>query len=308
MILLIAIIMLVLCGVAVATATIGLVLPAARSSARLREIEAYGYGADPAGGVSISGEQVGNRSVLLELATRVGGKLSPNGYIDHIRTKLIAAGLYNTDPRAIVGVQALGAAVLGGLTIALGIGGNIFVSLLLALLAGALACAFPYVAVYGRASRRLDKIDRGLPDLIDMIVVTMEAGLGFGASLDAASTRLSGPVGYEIRLTIQEHRMGLALNEALLHMLKRCETPNMQSFVRSVTQGEILGVSMGTIMRNLAVEMRVKRRQAAEEQAQKAPVKMLFPLIFLMFPALGIVILGPALFEISDKLGGLGGP
>jgi tight adherence protein C len=77
----------------------------------------------------------------------------------------------------------------------------------------------------------------------------------------------------------------------------------MRSFVRGVTQGEALGVSIGTIMRNLAVEMRKRRRSAAEEQAQKAPVKMLFPLIFLIFPALGVVLLGPAVFEIGRVLG-----
>jgi tight adherence protein C len=119
-----------------------------------------------------------------------------------------------------------------------------------------------------------------------------------------ASTRMRAPLGDEIRLTMQEQSMGLGMPEALTNTLARVDTPNMSAFVRSVVQGNALGVSMGVVMRNLAADMRVRRRQQAEERAHKAPVKMLFPLIFLMFPALGVVILGPAMFEITEKLGG----
>lgn len=310
MLVLIAIIALTLCGVAVAATAWGLVLPHARSVARLREIEGYGYQVAPAtGGAVAFGDEPERRSPLLDLATAVGDLVSRrfgNDYLEHIRGKLVAAGLYKTDPRAIIGVQVLGAAVLGGLSVLADVGGDVKTTLMIAFAAIFISIALPYVAVHGRASRRLDKIDRALPDLIDMIVVMMEAGLGFGAAVNSASTRISGPLGDELRLTIQEHRMGLALPGALLHMLKRVDTPNVQAFVRSVTQGEQLGVSMGLIMRGLAVEMRVRRRQKAEEQGHKAPIKMLFPLIFLMFPALGVVILGPAVIEIGNALGGLG--
>jgi tight adherence protein C len=114
---------------------------------------------------------------------------------------------------------------------------------------------------------------------------------------------MRGPLALELRLTLQEQRMGLAVNEALDGMLRRCETPGLRTFVRSVIQGESLGVSTGQIMRNLAVEMRKKRRSMAEERAQKAPVKMLFPLVFLIFPAMFIVLLGPAYYAISKIFG-----
>ena len=97
--------------------------------------------------------------------------------------------------------------------------------------------------------------------------------------------------------------MGLTMNDALEGMLRRCETPSLRTFVRSVIQGESLGVSTGQIMRNLALEMRKRRRAMAEERAQKAPVKMLFPLIFLIFPAMFVIILGPALFAFFDAIG-----
>jgi tight adherence protein C len=97
--------------------------------------------------------------------------------------------------------------------------------------------------------------------------------------------------------------MGLAVNEALEGMLRRCETPALRTFVRSVIQGEALGTSTGQIMRNLALEMRKRRRAKAEERAQKAPVKMLFPLVFLIFPSIFIVLLGPTYYTLSKVFG-----
>ena len=155
-----------------------------------------------------------------------------------------------------------------------------------------------------RARRRHERIDYELPELIDILVVTVEAGLGFAGSLRVAADKLRGPLGQELRLTLQEQNMGLSTTESLNNMLVRADTPGMRSFVRSIVQGEKLGVSIGQIMRNLAIEMRKRRRAAAEEQAQKAPVKMLFPLIFLIFPAMFVVLLVPAIIKISEALGG----
>ena len=162
----------------------------------------------------------------------------------------------------------------------------------------------PMTIVRKRAQRRFEKIDYELPELIDLLVVTVEAGLGFNGSLQVASERLRGPLGDELRLTMQQQSMGLTTNEALSNMLARCDTPLMRSFVRSVLQGETLGVSIGKIMRDLATEMRKRRRQMAEERVQKAPTKMLFPLVFLIFPAMFVVILGPAAIEILHTIAG----
>jgi tight adherence protein C len=98
--------------------------------------------------------------------------------------------------------------------------------------------------------------------------------------------------------------MGLSLEEAIKNMLARADTPAMRSFVRSVLQAETLGVSIGQILRSLAVEMRKRRRASAEERAQKAPVKILFPLIFLIFPAMFVILLGPAAFQFIEAFGG----
>ncbi len=98
--------------------------------------------------------------------------------------------------------------------------------------------------------------------------------------------------------------MGLSNDQSLGKLLDRCDTPSVRSFVRSLQQGERLGVSIGSILRGLAVEMRTRRRQTAEERAQKAPIKILFPLIFLIFPSMFVVLLGPAVFSIKSAFGG----
>jgi tight adherence protein C len=118
-----------------------------------------------------------------------------------------------------------------------------------------------------------------------------------------ASESMSDPLGQELRLTLQEQRMGLSVSQAIESLGRRVDAPNMGIFVRSLTQGERLGVSIGTTMRNLSVEMRKRRRAKAEERAQKMPIKMLFPLIFFIFPALFIVILTPMIINIVDALG-----
>jgi tight adherence protein C len=306
MTMLIGILLLVLCGTAIAAAAWGHARPRTRALARMREIEAYGFAGDMAVGDRSRHER--RPSLLLAIGARVG-RILDRGWIhryeDWMRAKLIAAAMYGIASRTLVGLQFLAGAVMALLFAftapAPSIAGNVMLTAGVA----AIVWATPLVYVHGRAARRLDHIERQVPDLIDMLVVTLEAGLGFGASMDAASARMRPPIGDEIRLTMQEQSMGLGMSEALTNMLGRVETPNTSAFVRSVVQGSALGVSMGVVMRNLAADMRVRRRQQAEERAHKAPVKMLFPLIFFMFPALGVVILGPALFEITETLGGV---
>jgi tight adherence protein C len=154
-----------------------------------------------------------------------------------------------------------------------------------------------------RAKKRAAEIDRGIPELLDLLVVTVEAGMGLSGAIQIASEKLRGPLGEEVRLAVQEQAMGLSSHEALSNMRDRTNTPALTSFVRSVVQGESLGISVGDILREVAVEMRKRRRQAAEEQAQKAPIKMLFPLAFFIFPSMFLLLLGPAVFNLMQTLG-----
>jgi tight adherence protein C len=141
-----------------------------------------------------------------------------------------------------------------------------------------------------------------MPELIDLLVVTVEAGLSLSAALQLAGERMKGPLGDELRIVLQEQRMGLTPVQALENMTTRCPTPAVEAFARAMMQGQLLGVSIGQILRSLAIEMRKRRRAAVEQQAQKAPIKMLFPLVFMIFPALFVVILGPAVVSIFHAL------
>ena len=166
--------------------------------------------------------------------------------------------------------------------------------------AAVLGWFIPSMLVNARIRKRQEQIEKDLPDLIDLIVVTLEAGLSFPQSLRLASTKVKEPLAGEVRLTLQEQNMGLTLVEALENFLARIDTVGVRMFARSIAQGETLGVSTGQIMRNLAIELRKRRRAYAEERAQKAPVKVLFPMLFLIMPALFVVLLVPVMIRIME--------
>jgi len=278
-------------------------MPRLRIAAQLGQIDAYGFGDGDgaAAGASTPGP-------LDTLADRIGAALVRRTRIDEakLRQELLAAGVYRLAPARFVGYRALGS--LATTTLFAWAATSYGYGPVLAVLAGVLGAAFGWLGsitvVRRRARLRLERIDLALPDLIDLLVVMVEAGLGFNGALHIAVARTSGPLADELRLTLQEQNMGLATHEALEHMQHRANTPAMRSFVRSVLQGESLGVSIGQIMRNIAIDMRKRRRQAAEERAQKAPIKLLFPLVFLIFPAMFIVLLAPAAIEFTQSFGG----
>ena len=270
-----------------------LAFPHARATAALAQIDAYGYSGRAPDAADTSGFL---RGALDTIAGRLGAMAAPRVGNDRerkLRAALMAAGVYSISVRKLTGYR-----IVGGFCFALAwlwLGPGSFGILLLPIAAYAGWWA-PLQVLRSRAHRRLQRIEMDLPELIDLLVVTVEAGLGFSGSLRKAAERMEGPLGDELRLALQEQTMGLGTNEALKNMLDRCDTPSMRSFVRSVLQGETLGVSIGQIMRNLATETRKRRRAAAEERAQKAPVKILFPLVLLIFPALFVVLLGPVVF------------
>jgi tight adherence protein C len=291
-----------LVGASIALVARAIVLPHLKSADRVRDIAAYGFNAPVA-----SAAAAYEGPAFAGLATRLGDALAGrmrNFRPEALRRDLIAAGIYRTSPQALLGYRVLLAGVMLTLGLLTMTDGGVLTFLLGTVGFTALGWYIPLHFVRRQARSRLERIDKELPDLIDLLVVTVEAGLGLAAALQLSAGKFEGPLADELRLTLQEQRMGRSLSEALTEMLHRVDTPSVRSFVRSVVQGETLGVGIGTIMRNLATEMRKRRRSSAEEQAQKAPVKMLFPLVFLILPALLVVILGPALFTIAESLGG----
>jgi tight adherence protein C len=277
-----------------------------RTAENIEKIDTYGYVGGRA--VDVTGTAPAE-TTLASLAAVIGDTASRRFNslrLEEIQRRLIAAGYYTVGPRRYVGYQVLSTIavplVLVWLFALIGVGtGALVFFAIFGIVIGWIAPSF-YLG--RRARERLERVDEDLPELIDLLVVTIEAGVGFTASLRMAADRLGGPLGDELRLTIQEQNLGLSTLEALDNWLNRCDTAGVRSFVRAMIQGERLGVSIGQIMRNLALEMRKRRRQRAEERAQKAPIKILFPLVFLIFPAMFVIVLGPAMYTISDTFSG----
>lgn len=289
-------------GVAVAALLRAVTARRLKTAERLTQIGDYGFTAEST--APLLPLTTRKRSTLSGFVSAVGAAVAQRfGGIreEALRAELMSAGIYGTSPRTLLGYRVLAAILLPALVVLAGGVGLLPILLALAMVAG--GWMLPLILVRRKARTRLRDIDRRLPDLIDLLVVTVEAGLGFGGALRLAAEHIVGPLSDELRLTLQEQTMGLAVDEALSNLVARADTPGMRSFVRAMAQGERLGISIGQIMRNLAVDMRKRRRQSAEERAQKAPIKMLFPLVFLIFPSLFIVLLVPAAIALITTLG-----
>lgn len=298
---------LLLLAVAVTMVIRALTAPSGPSTETIQQIGAYGFAgtlpdsvsAEPRKSLSSHFDDVAGAA-----GRWLGSRFSRLRGKDY-RTRLISAGMYGSTPDRLLGTQLLSA--VGGAFLMLWLaslaGANAGLLLLVTIGSAVIGWMLPMYVISSRTRRRRDLVERGLPDLIDLLVVTLEAGLSFPQSLRLASTKIKEPLASEVRLTLQEQNMGLTLVEALDHLLVRIDTPGVRMFSRSIAQGETMGVSTGQIMRNLAVELRKRQRAYAEERAQKAPVKILFPIMFLIMPALFIVLLLPVMITIMDVLG-----
>jgi tight adherence protein C len=245
-----------------------------------------------------------------EIANEIGERLMrrlTGDRVRELRQMLNSAGFYQTTVAQYLGYRALSVVGLPVIVLVLFLlGGSIgVVGIVVTAMAAAIGLVLPKTLVERKAAERTRKIDYEVPELVDLLVTTIEAGLAFASALQLCARRVRDPLGTELRLTLGEQSMGLTMHEALQNMLERTNrSVSMRAFVQAIVQGETMGVSMGKTLRDLAVDMRKRRRQAAEERAQKAPIKLLFPLTFLILPAMLIVILLPAVRSIARGLGG----
>lgn len=288
-------------GVAVTYLVKGIMGAQAHADERVRTIGLYGYGA---AAPSATAAPAKTTSGALAFAQRVGDVMGNRFGTDSdskIRKEILAAGLYTLTPRALVGYQVVAAAL--GAMFGLATDGipNLEGPIIDTVLFAGFFWLLPITYVRRTGRLRTDQIERGIPEVVDLVVVSVEAGQGFAQALQTAADRTEGPLGDELKLTLQEQRFGLAMDRALENLNMRADTPNVRTFVRGVVQGERLGVSIGTIMRNIAVDMRMRRRQAAEERAQKTTVKILIPVVFFILPPFILILMAPAIMSLGDS-------
>jgi tight adherence protein C len=245
-----------------------------------------------------------SQRVLTPLGDRFAGwtlKLHPKTTVEGVSARLLAAGLGRkispTTFLAFKSALALGGLVLGALFggAAAGPGGVLFAAIALA----GIGFIAPDFVVSGKARSRKDRIRAELPDALDLMAVSVEAGMGFDGAISKLTEHMDGPLADEFALTLGEIRIGESRQDALKKLSERTNTPELASFVRSIIQADQLGISLGRILRVQATDSRLKRQAAAEEKAMKAPIKMLFPTVLFIFPAMFLVILGPAFLNLS---------
>jgi len=230
--------------------------------------------------------------------------LLPGNLRDSVHQRLIRAGLAGQlRAEEIISLQVLGGlvgALLGALVVLTGtIGGG--AGILVALLLPVCGAQLPKSWLDRKVEERVASIRRDLPDTLDLMAISVEAGVGFEAALGVVCDNFSSPLADEFARTLREMELGLPRREALHNLKKRTEVPELSNFVLTLTQADALGMPVGRVLKTSADEMRSKRRQWAREKAAKLPVKILFPLVLFIFPSIFIVILGPAAAEIMNS-------
>ncbi len=244
---------------------------------------------------------------LAPIVLGLGGflrRFTPVGYIEKLQKKLILGGNPgNLDASAFVVIKVLLLvlmAVLGILARGSVAGSSPLMQLLVVFGTPALGFFGPDAWLQRKVDDRSKAMLRALPDTLDLLVISVEAGLGFDSALQRVVSTVPGPLSEEFFRMLQETRVGVARRDAMRSLMERTDLDELRSFLLAMMQAEAFGVAVARVLRVQADEMRVKRRQRAQEKAFGAPVKIVFPLVFCIFPALFIVLLGPAGIKITE--------
>lgn len=232
----------------------------------------------------------------------LGLRVTPKGYVAWLDKLLARAGrpAQLPLPRLLIAKPALAllVAVLGILIVSKEPTPSAY---LLVVLAAILAYLVPDILVHGRGAERQKAIELELPNTLDQMLISVEAGLGFEIAMARAAQNGKGPLAFELMRTLQDMQVGRSRRDAYLALASRTDVPDLRAFVRAVVQADIYGIAIANVLRTQAKQMRVKRRQRAEEKAMKLPIKVLFPLMFCILPALFIVIMGPAVINVMKN-------
>jgi tight adherence protein C len=231
----------------------------------------------------------------------LGRRLTRAGAAERIQHRLDVAGNpAGWDVQRIIGVKALGLVVLGAVTFLYGEASGLS-PLMLVLITGAvgaLGFLLPDILVYNAGTKRETLMKRALPDALDLLTISVEAGLGFEAAVLKVAQNTVGPLAQEFSRLLQEMQIGTGRADAMRAMADRSTMKELRSFCLAMVQADQLGVPIGGVLRIQSREMRVKRRQSAEERAQQVPVKIMVPLVLFVLPCLFIVVIGPAAIQM----------
>jgi tight adherence protein C len=245
--------------------------------------------------------------IVLPTAKRLGKRLvrlTPFDLNSRINEQLILAGSpAGWDPERVVALKIIGgvAGLVGGILLAALLPIAALLKVGFVVLFTLIGYVLPGAQVSTMAAKRQRAIQKQLPDVMDLLTISVEAGLGFDAALSQVTKNVPGPLAEEIGRLLQEVQIGSSRAEAFRHLGDRTNVAELQSFTLSMIQADLFGVSIANVLRAQSKELRQKRRQRAEELAQKIPVKLLFPMIFLVLPALFVIILGPGAIKIYQQ-------
>ncbi len=235
---------------------------------------------------------------LLEGLSRLVSRNTPGNVMESVQKRLLYAGNPNNLTVAdFMGIKGLVAFLLAALMLVIGLIGGIgfLATIILALILGTLGFLLPDFWLGSKVRQRRKQLTRALPDAIDLLSISVEAGLGFDAALNRLVEKTQNELAFEFRRVLAEMQVGVPRREALRSLADRTGLPDLNVFVTAIIQAEQLGASIAGVLRIQSNEMRIRRRQRAEVLAHQAPIKMLFPMVFLIFPPMFIVILGPAI-------------
>ena len=234
--------------------------------------------------------------------SRIALRLTPKAQSDQLENRLAAAGVKRLNVQQFLALKTAIAAL--GIVLGFLLGGGItFVGLFFAVLFAAGALLLPDMFLVRKVRRRAERLSDHLPQAIDQIAISLEAGLSFDAAVSYLVRRSNSPLADELRTMLTQIRMGESRSKALKNLSDRVPSEDMRNFVQTLVQSEGVGISRASILRTQADGLRQRRQAAAEERAQKAPVKMLFPIAIFILPVMFIVILGPAIKQASSLFG-----
>jgi tight adherence protein C len=280
-------------------------LPARERAGSIRRASGYGKARTVSSSTILDDGTFKDRA-LLPMKTglaRAVLRITPRASVETVTNKLLRAGLNRkVSPTGYLASKA----ILGFVGF---VGGQVFASFAGALASKALLLGFvgaligfmlPDSVVTIKTRGRREVLRAELPDALDLLAVSVEAGMGFDGAISKLTEHMEGPLADEFALALGEMRIGQSRSNALTKMMKRVDTPEFSAFVRAIIQADQLGISLGRILKVQASDTRNRRQLAAEERAMKAPIKMLFPTVIFIFPAMFIVILGPAFMNLSE--------